>query len=84
MLRACFGDGRNLGYSSCLAEFAYNNGYQASIGMAPFEALCGRKCQKRKSYADKRRKELSFEIGDLVFLKVSPMKGTFRFGVKES
>lgn len=27
-----------------LAEFAYNNSYQASIKMAPFEALYGRKC----------------------------------------
>ncbi|KAJ9538706.1 hypothetical protein OSB04_031439 [Centaurea solstitialis] len=29
----------------CLVEFAYNNSWQASIGMAPFEALYGRKCQ---------------------------------------
>ena len=28
-----------------LAEFTYNNSYHASIGMAPFEALYGRKCQ---------------------------------------
>ena len=28
-----------------LMEFAYNNGYQASIEMAPFEALYGRKCR---------------------------------------
>ena len=26
-------------------EFAYNNGYQSSIGMAPFKALYGRKCR---------------------------------------
>ena len=26
-----------------LMEFAYNNSYQSSIGMAPFEALYGRK-----------------------------------------
>ena len=26
-----------------LVEFLYNNSYQASIGMAPFEALYGRK-----------------------------------------
>jgi hypothetical protein len=25
-------------------EFAYNNGYQASLRMSPFEALYGRKC----------------------------------------
>ncbi|KAJ0017607.1 hypothetical protein Pint_10283 [Pistacia integerrima] len=28
-----------------LAEFAYNNSYQASIGMPPYEALYGRKCR---------------------------------------
>jgi hypothetical protein len=27
-----------------LVEFAYNNGYQASLRMSPFEALYGRKC----------------------------------------
>jgi hypothetical protein len=28
-----------------LIEFAYNNSYQATIGMPPYEALYGRKCQ---------------------------------------
>ena len=28
-----------------LMEFTYNNSYQSSIGMAPFEALYGRKCR---------------------------------------
>ena len=28
-----------------LVEFAYNNSFQASIGMAPYEALYGRKCR---------------------------------------
>jgi hypothetical protein len=37
----------------------------------------------QKSYADKRRRNLSFEIGDFVYLKVSPMRGTRRFRVKE-
>jgi hypothetical protein len=31
---------------------------------------------------DKRRRGLSFEIGDFVYLKVSPMRGTQRFKVK--
>ena len=26
-------------------EFAYNNSYQSSLDMAPFEALYGRKCR---------------------------------------
>ena len=37
---------------------------------------------QQKSYADKRRKDLSFEIGDFVYLKVSHMRGTRRFKVK--
>jgi hypothetical protein len=37
---------------------------------------------RQKSYADKRRRDLSFEIGDFVYFKVSPMSGTRRFRVK--
>jgi hypothetical protein len=101
-------------------DFSYNNSYQASIEMAPFEALYGRQCRtplfwsqtresqvfglevlkdakkqvqvireslnvarsRQKSYADKRRRDLSFKIGDFIYLKVSPMRGTRRFKVK--
>ena len=28
-----------------LIEFSYNNGYHSSVGMAPYEALYGRKCR---------------------------------------
>ncbi|KAL0554363.1 hypothetical protein IC582_008282 [Cucumis melo] len=100
-----------------LMEFAYNNSYQATIGMAPFEALYGKCCRspvcwgevgeqrlmgpelvqstneaiqkirsrmhtaqsRQKSYADVRRKDLEFEVGDKVFLKVAPMRGVLRF-----
>ena len=103
-----------------LVEFAYNNSFQASIGMAPFEALYGRRCRspvcwddvgekkllgpehvqltvekvslikerlkaeqsRQKSYDDNRRRDLEFEVGDHVFLKVSPMKSIMRFGRK--
>jgi hypothetical protein len=34
---------------------------------------------RQKSYADHRRRELSFEVGDFVYLKVSPMRGLHRF-----
>ncbi|PON54570.1 hypothetical protein PanWU01x14_194390 [Parasponia andersonii] len=34
------------------------------------------------SYTDKRRKDLEFLVGDMVFLKVIPMKGVMRFGVR--
>ncbi|KAE8664337.1 hypothetical protein F3Y22_tig00112800pilonHSYRG00034 [Hibiscus syriacus] len=103
-----------------LAEFAYNNSYQSSIKMAPYEALYGRRCRihlnwyelkdrevigpeliqemeekvqviqnnlkaaadRQKSYADLKRKEIEFQIGDKVFLKVSPWKKVLRFGPK--
>ena len=102
------------------AEFTYNNSYQASIKMSPFEALYGRKCRtplmcskvgerpffgpeaikeaaenvakirenlktaqsRQKSYANKRRRDLSFEDGDRFYLKVSPLRGTKRFHVR--
>ena len=101
-------------------EFAYNNNYQATIQMAPFKALYGRRCRtpnfgdevgtqqrlgpelvqvtnaavqkikqriltaqsRQKSYADVRRRDLEFEVGDHVFLKVAPMRGVLRFGKK--
>ncbi|KAL5560626.1 hypothetical protein UlMin_036837 [Ulmus minor] len=37
---------------------------------------------RQKSYADRRRRPLDFQVGDLVFLKVAPMKGVMRFGKK--
>ena len=37
---------------------------------------------RQQSYADIRRRELSFEVGDYVYLKVSPIRGIKRFGVK--
>jgi hypothetical protein len=37
---------------------------------------------RQKSYADKRRRELTFAVGDSVYLKVSPLRGTKRFLVK--
>jgi hypothetical protein len=36
----------------------------------------------QKSYADKRHRPLEFEVGDHVYLQVSPMKGVRRFGIK--
>ncbi|GJW91793.1 hypothetical protein Tco_0169346 [Tanacetum coccineum] len=36
--------------------------------------------ERQKSYADKRRKSLEFQVGDKVMLKVSPWKGVIRFG----
>jgi hypothetical protein len=36
---------------------------------------------RQKSYADHRRRELSFEVGDFIYLKVSPMRGLHHFKV---
>ncbi|KAA0046759.1 pol protein [Cucumis melo var. makuwa] len=74
-----------------LMEFAYDNSYQATIGMTPFEALYViQKIRARmltahsrqKSHADEGRKDLEFDVGDMVFLKVAPMKGVLRFEKK--
>ena len=121
MLRACALDYKsswddNLPY----AEFSYNNSYQASIEMAPFEALYGRKCttpllwsgvgerslfgpdiiqeagekvrlikdrlkiaqSRQKSYADSKHREITYEVGDRAYLRVSPVRGVKRFGIK--
>jgi hypothetical protein len=37
---------------------------------------------RQKSYADKRRSDLSFKVGDFVYQKVSTMRGTRTFKVK--
>jgi hypothetical protein len=36
----------------------------------------------QKSYTDKRHRPLGFEVGDHVYLRVSPMKGVRCFGIK--
>ncbi|KAK6145306.1 hypothetical protein DH2020_022126 [Rehmannia glutinosa] len=89
-----------------------------SIGMAPYEALYGRKCRslvcwdeegirllegpnliqdtiekvkivksrlkvaqdRQKSYIDQHRREIEYEVGEKVFIRVSPWKGILRFG----
>ncbi|KAA3484672.1 reverse transcriptase [Gossypium australe] len=38
--------------------------------------------EQKKSYADLKRKDIEFEIGDKVFLKVSSWKKVLRFGCK--
>ncbi|GJW03459.1 putative reverse transcriptase domain-containing protein [Tanacetum coccineum] len=96
MLRACVIDfGKGWEKHLPLVEFFYNNSYHANIKAAPFEALYGQKCRspivkirqhlqatrdRKRSYANVRRKPLEFQVGDRVMLKVSPQKGVIRFG----
>ena len=37
---------------------------------------------RQKSYTDMRRKDIRYEVGEKVFLKVSPWKKVMRFGKK--
>ena len=103
-----------------MIEFAYNNSFQSSIGMAPYEAFYGRKCRtpmcwtelnehkligpdivkdteekvqviwqrlkaasdRQKSYANLKRRDIEYNVGDNVFLKVSSWRKILRFGQK--
>ena len=123
MLRACVLDLKGSWEEHLpLVEFAYKNSYQASIQMAPYEALYGRLCRspicwtemgessitspdlirdtsekvnlirkhllttqsRQKSYANRRRRPLEFEVGDHVFLKVMLKRGVVRFDKREN
>ena len=37
---------------------------------------------RQKSYADLKRKEIEFQVGDMVFVKVAPYRHVLRFGKK--
>jgi hypothetical protein len=121
MLRACIMDyqgswSKNLPW----AEFLYNNSYQESLKMAPFDVLYRRRFHtplnwieprekvifgpniideaqatvhriqdnlkvvksRQETYENKRCRPLEFEVRKQVYLRVSPMKGMKRFGVK--
>ena len=41
-----------------LAEFSYNNSYQESIKMAPFEALYGRRCRTPLNWSETRERTI--------------------------
>jgi hypothetical protein len=59
MLRACAIDcGKNLDKNLSLVEFAYNNSYQSSLKMAPFEALYGRRCRTPLNWSQPGEREV--------------------------
>ncbi|KAA0035778.1 pol protein [Cucumis melo var. makuwa] len=89
MVQACVLEfSRSWDFHFHLMEFAYNNSYLATIGMAPFEALYGRCCRSPVCWGvvgEQRMlgpKDLKFDVGDMVFLKVAPMKGVLRYKKK--
>jgi hypothetical protein len=45
-----------------LAEFSYNNSYQASLKMAPFDALYGRRCRTPVNWSEAGENTLWSEI----------------------
>jgi hypothetical protein len=115
----CFGTSRSWYKNLPWAKFLYNNSFQESLKMAPFEVLYGRWCRtllnwiepgekvilgpdiiedaeatvrhiqdnlkdaksRQGTYANKRCRPLAFEVRNLEYLRVSPMKGVKRFVV---
>ena len=59
MFRACALDFGGK-WDTCLplVEFVYNNSYQASMGMPPYEALYGRKCRSPLHWDEVGEKEI--------------------------
>ena len=76
LLRACTLDLKgNWDDHLPLVEFAYNNSFQASIGMAPFEGLYGRKCRSLVCWDDiGERKLLGLELVQLTVEKIALIK----------
>jgi hypothetical protein len=58
MLRACVISFRK-NWEKCLpfAEFSYNNSFQSNLGMAPFEALYGRKCRTPLNWSETEERQ---------------------------
>ena len=60
MLRACvIHYDKNWDKCLALAEFSYNNSYQASLKMAPFKALYGRRCRTPLSWSQTGERKIS-------------------------
>jgi hypothetical protein len=59
MLRACvLHYGKDWDKCLSLAEFSYNNSYQSSLKMAPFEALYGRRCRTPLNWSQAGEREI--------------------------
>ena len=80
MLRACVLQFKGSwdGHLS-LIEFAYNNSYQASIGMAPYEALYGRPCRTPVCWGEVgERKLVGLEIVQVTIEKIEIIKANLK------
>lgn len=62
--------------------FGLNKIREAEEGVAQVRENLRVVQSRQKIHADKRRRDLEFEVGDHVYLKVSPLQGTVRFQVK--
>lgn len=58
----------------------YQQDVQKQVALIQERMKADQSCQQ--SYVDKRRRNLEFAIGDLVYVKVLAMKGVIRFGKK--
>ncbi|XP_070010114.1 uncharacterized protein [Nicotiana sylvestris] len=65
-----------------LVKFSYNNNYQSSIQMAPYEDGLRTLQSRQKSYDDRKVRGVSYMVGEKVSLRVLPMKGMMRFKKK--
>ena len=76
MLRACVMEFRGSWDTHLLLmEFAYNNSYQVSIGMAPYEALYGRKCRTPICWDEVgERKLVGPEIVQVIYDKIKVIR----------
>ena len=57
-----------------IAEFAYNNSYQSSIQMAPFEALYGRRCRTPLNWDEVGVKQLAPDLSKRMAEKVQVIR----------
>ena len=82
MLRACVMDFKGSWDEHLpLVEFAYNNSYQASIKVAPYEALYGRKCRSPICWDDvEERRLLGPEIVQQIVDKIQVIKEWLQTG----
>jgi hypothetical protein len=56
------------------------DGAETTVSHIQNNLKVGKSCEE--SYANKRYQPLEFEVGDHLYVRLSPMKGVKRFGMK--